>query len=217
MRNILIILLCCSSVFATAQVHKGYRGFVDVGHVFTSLSQKDYFIDPRYEMEKEVYQTASLKNSFSISTTHGYQFSSNLFIGGGIGLTKGKEKFIDMSPYEAGDIYWTQYIRNGRINIFSAFCEIRFDFPLWRRLSVFEANKIGFARMYDTGSRFAFNFDKNGVFFAPSLGVRYQVDDYIGINLALSYQYFQNRLYVIDKFEFKSNGFCVTIGFDFQS
>ena len=66
---LLALLISCISLHAS-DLRKGYRGFVDINTDFS-------FRDEGYgENNVEIY--------YSLSTTHGFQFSPHFFLGGGV-------------------------------------------------------------------------------------------------------------------------------------
>lgn len=76
---VLVAMFCFMSMAAKAQIETGYRGFVDVGYGI-SLSEVSYW--DGYHPE-----SADISNQVFLTTSHGYQLLSHLFVGAGAGVT----------------------------------------------------------------------------------------------------------------------------------
>lgn len=79
---IITVLICCFTIFAKG-TSKGYRGFVDLN---TELYFDTTYI---YSPVGPVGKKNDTYWLYGISTTHGYQFNSHFFLGGGIELQFG--------------------------------------------------------------------------------------------------------------------------------
>lgn len=139
MRQIfLFIILMIGSIGAYAQFEKGYRGFFEVSHSFSS-SNKIWH-------EVENFSKTSFKdtNPLIITTTHGYQITPYFFLGGGLGISFWnvgyKDKYYDEDYVSKNEMF--------HFDTFMAFIEARFDFYSTKRVSFFETNKVGIAYIY---------------------------------------------------------------------
>lgn len=79
-RVIIMALFCIITVCAKAQIETGYRGFVDAGY---GISVSKVTFDTGYYGSVE----ADISNQAFLTTSHGYQVMSHLFVGGGAGVT----------------------------------------------------------------------------------------------------------------------------------
>lgn len=124
-----------NSAFKTSGIQTGYRGFVDLGY---SFGVGDYNVD-----------------RLEFSTSHGYQFSPNFYLGVGAGLN---------------------YFHDGEVASVPLFANPRVDFSTGQ-ISPFIDLKVGY-----TVSEYV-----EGFYLAPSVGVRFDIQNNKGINLSLGY------------------------------
>lgn len=220
---ILLLALALSSYGAVAQTHRGYRGFFDIGHSFVSSKGTSYY--EYYDDVEDIHEDAKCINTLSnicmLSTTQGYQFTPNFFLGVGAGISFWKEKWTIISEIYYGD--GVSMTDTRLYDIVTGYIETRIDIPTTGRISFFGTNKIGIASLYCTGN-YKTNTKKNSLYFAPGFGFRYQLNSRIGLNCCLSYQYYQFHRKEFDEwispwddsFKLKDEGFALTIGIDFQ-
>ena len=144
MKKILFALACIMSMAsASAQyIESGYHGFATIGDAI--------MVD-----ETRI-------GSVDLTTTHGYQFNSKFFLGGGVGYT---------------------YVYNNHHDNFSlipVFADIHYTI-LDKRITPFIDVKGGYALN-------ASYSDDNMGFVSPSVGVRFAIGDTkLGINASLGY------------------------------
>lgn len=122
---------------------KGYKGFVDLGYsLFTSNPEA---------------------GTVNLTTTHGYYFSKNVFVGVGTGI-----------HYEFGNEYYDDIL------YIPVYGDVRFSFPISNKWSMFTDVRVG-GNFYTGESSF-------GLYANPSVGVRIPVSNKNGINIAVGYE-----------------------------
>lgn len=106
---IVLLLFIVSTVCAySQQIKKGYRGFVD-------LSGEALF-EKKYSNDRDIVYSLS-----GFSTTHGYQFNENFFVGAGLGIYFITQNFrsasfaIDYPIYATGRADW----KVGKVPLFA--------------------------------------------------------------------------------------------------
>lgn len=102
----------------------------------------------------------------SLNTTHGYQLNEHFFVGGGAGLN-----------------FWHLY-KGSMKNILSLplYADARADFNIAGDLGFFGDLKIGYALL-----------DMDGFYFYPNIGLRYGINDILGVNLGFGYEMILNK------------------------
>lgn len=157
---ILTLSIVLASVSATAQ---HYRGFLDLMMTYPVSNSHDVNFD--------------VASGFSLggTTSHGVQFK-NLFVGAGTGAM-----FIP-SSYSVG---------------LPVFAEARWDFFRGRITNFFVGCKIG--GIFNIGDKYGIDLDQGdnsaiygyagygNIYFQPSVGIRFRLNNTMGINVTLSY------------------------------
>ena len=142
---VLMTVICLIALCAKAQIETGYRGFVDAGY---GISVSKVTFSNGYYSEE-----ADISNQALLTTSHGYQLLSHLFVGGGAGVT---------------------YYHEGSTVAFPVFGHIRTDF----------GSRLGFFAEVKTGYTVK---DIDGAFVAPTVGIRYALNDKFGLNFGVGY------------------------------
>ena len=112
-----------------------------------------WFLECGYLLDNENY------NHIEAVTSHGYQFSPYLYIGGGLGY----ESFIDILSMPM-------------------FANVRLT-PLNKAVTPYLDVKLGYALQLTTSG-----YDGGGLFFSPTIGCRIGVSKKSGISFGLGYQ-----------------------------
>ena len=163
---LIAVLLLISMPMSGQGLSKGYRGFVDIGY---TIGVGDFD-----------------NGRFEITTSHGYQFNSWLFIGGGMGINR-----------------WSGNLDATSTPLFGV---IRFDVPFGGKLSPFVDFKIGgnlgdmrgFYFHPSLGGRFSLN-EKCGLSLA------------VGYTLQKARVYWRDIEWTIENF----GGISIKAGLDF--
>ncbi len=175
------IILAFASTVQAQKLNKGYKGYVDAGY-FIENTDVDF-------------------NRFEIGLSHGYQFNSHLFLGGGIGF--------HFSPSCASN-KWENYLdtRNSKVDI-PLFIDFRAHFTK-RRIAPFIGLKGG---IYISDS---------GPYLNISTGLRYALNRKSGLTLSIGYTAEElefDRLNIRDKStgstQYQIEGAVIKLGFDF--
>lgn len=119
---------------------RGYRGFADLGY---TIGIGDY-----------------REGRVEFSTSHGYQFNSYFFVGGGLGL---------------------QYFSDSDICVIPVFADLRANFTRGPVVP-FGGVKIGYSWAADDG-----NSGDLGFYMSPSIGVRFSVARNLAFNISAGY------------------------------
>jgi hypothetical protein len=138
--SLLLSMCVATGVFALTP-QRGYRGFVEWSNDITSYK---YFEDSRLNF----YYTG-------VSTSHGYQFNPNLFVGAGLAI----------QTYTGGGIW--------KVPVFA---QVRTD-QQWGKFTPFGDLRVG----YDLGDCDG----SSGYYFSPTVGYCFNWGRKVGLNVAL--------------------------------
>lgn len=151
MKRIIICLIALVSAVSYAQhLQKGYHGSVDVGY-FTLSSQLEV-------------------NASVVSTTHGYQFTPYVFLGGGVAFEMTGKIISD------DNIGYHDYQRR----------ESKTDIPIYLN-GRFNFTKTRFSPFADIRWGVVAN-DETYSYAVISLGCRYALNDMMGLHLLVGYE-----------------------------
>ena len=123
-------------------VEEGYRGFFDVNMIVGNDG---------------IYRDINTKGG-GFSTSHGYQFSPYIYLGGGMSL-----QYYSFTEYTE-NTYSLPFYADFMVNMVDA------------KISPFFDLKLGYSFS-----------DIQGVYFSPSLGVRFGLNDNLAINASVGY------------------------------
>ncbi len=191
MKHFLTFFLLLSAMFPTMakQPQKGYRGFIEWSNDVRT---------PTYNYYGKVTEFYT-----GVSTSHGYQFNENYFLGAGLAIQK--------------DVKWSNSW------LVPVFIEARTD-RKWGKFTPFGDLRIGCnLEEIDTGV---------GIFLSPSIGYRFNWGRKVGINISLGWSYTTKKYdvyhialdpdggywdleYTGHKEWYSKNHFSFRIGFDF--
>jgi hypothetical protein len=181
-----ILLIMVFAVLPLLGSAQGFRGFLDV-YAGTSFSKG--FTDYGYVGSE--YSVSGIKPDFvfGLNVTEGYQITNYLFAGVGFG------GYASMLGYDAYD---GSYMERDRIfySIYlPVFADVRWTLNMNSRITPFVDMKIGYQFGVSVGSGELFDYyfknvsttatHKNGLYFQPSIGVRF--GKATGFNLGVAY------------------------------
>lgn len=198
-----ILLALCIGLSAVSASAQHYRGFLD----FTTTI-------PVSNTNNCGFEYADIGGTtIGGSTSHGVQFK-NLYVGAGVGAL-----FVP-SSYSIG---------------VPVFAEARWDFFRGRMLNFFVGCKLGW--VLNAGEKYGVSLNESdeygmygGVYIHPSVGLRFRLNNTMGINLALSYvplrfdvetycYYYSYDPYIYDRWceysKFWSHRIALSVGLDF--
>ncbi len=124
--------------------------------------------------------TSDISDRIMVSTTHGYQIAPYVFVGAGVGLT-----------------YW--YDSDNKSVGVPIFADLRADILPESRFCPFVNAKIGYSVA-----------DIEGLYFNPTIGVRFALTEVCGLNIGVGYQ-----VQKVKDIEGSCNAVTFKLGFDF--
>ena len=167
---ILSAFIALTGVLSSHAVETGYRGFVEYGYLIGTGD----------------FNGSDLND---ISTTHGYQITSNLFVGAGVG--------VHLYKFNDGDDK-THY------NL-PVFADIRWD--------ILETK---FTPFIDLKSGYSVAGEFTGAYVKPSLGCRMAIGSKLGLNIGVGYTFMKTGYaYVYSGKDLNMTGVNIHLGLDF--
>lgn len=200
---------------------QGFKGFIDIygGTFFGS----GYSLTPAHNLG---FHNIKTDLTFGLNVTEGYQFTPFLFAGIGFG------GYTTLTGYT--DDHYGDRMSDFNALYFPIFADARWNLNLNSRITPFVDVKIGYQLGFKLNSGELYNWSsdessnvkyKNGVYFQPSVGVRFG-NPKAGFNLGIAYnaaigRRFYERTVENDRNIFTEIGsssqgaFLITFGADF--
>ena len=220
MKKIFLIIAILTMPFAASA--QGFRGFIDI-FGGTQFGRGIDIPVPNYD------NVSNIKNdlAFGLNVTGGYQITNFLFAGVGFG---GYTTIMGATTHD----YYTERDREFHSLYFPFFADVRWTLDIERKITPFVDMKIGYQFAFEINEGSLTYYDsyreiyakgKNGIYFMPSIGVRFGKAS--GFNLGIAYnssigtRFLQNYEVSADNYELrevaKTNKgvFMITFGADF--
>ncbi|MDR0750869.1 MAG: hypothetical protein LBF62_15040 [Tannerellaceae bacterium] len=197
----------------------GYRGFFDAGYIM---------------------KMGDLSSSrIEVTTSHGYQVNSSLFVGIGLGVNLYSDGLYKNSSYVADNIGGPKDVMAktaDSLNISTTlpiFVDVRYNFITEGQIIPFAGLKAGYS-MGLASTKLNINTDNEkrlktetkiagaGFYVAPSIGVKYVASSSFAVNLSLGYtmqmfdlSYRDTKNNLINTYKKNNGGISIKIGLEF--
>lgn len=205
----------------TASARTSYRGFVSFDPAlaisYSSVSPSDLSISS---------EAKATMFAGEVSTTHGVQINRHVFVGAGVGIqfSCNRPDFYNSNQYIIDYDEYTLHV--------PIYVAARYDLDIARKVTPFVSCKLGYSLgipvngAYNIIGSSGDSLSDNGLYFQPTIGIRFRVGHHFGINLGLTlYPSYYKTSYgsdYIDSYEltdiqatYHRYNFGLNIGFDF--
>lgn len=178
----IIAIAAIAAMSFTASARTSYRGFVSFDPAlaisYSSVSPSDLSISS---------DAKATMFAGEVSTTHGVQINRHVFVGAGVGI----QFSCNRSDYYSTDI---QIMMDGDEYTFNVpiYVAARYDLDIARKVTPFVSCKLGYSLgipvngVYNIIGSSGDSLSDNGLYFQPTIGIRFRVGHHFGINLGLT-------------------------------